>query len=221
MNGELVRKRIYIYSEANINLQSVTDVSGPADAWNILKEKLHSRFREYHRACNRNRNWAIVDLDSGDYEVFGSRGFASSIRHSFAKGGWRNQLVGATAGSPDIRVEELMPKEMTARRYIFDLGSPVAWNGGKIERLLCLHLLDSRNSIPAWTVIYCQAVMRDGRVVKVSLPFKEIPKGDDPLSVIQAHARKDQVDLEKIEFFKSIDNPNTLSEITKGQKVFA
>lgn len=55
--------------------------------------------------------------------------------------------------------------------------------------------------------------MSDGRVVKATLPFEEIPRGEAAVAFLHAHAKRDQVDLRRIEFFRSIDNSYIADEM--------
>lgn len=223
-----VRKRIYIFNLADIGINIVTDVTGTETEWRELEEKLHAFFREHHRVSRRNRNWAIVDLNTREYIVYGSAGFARSIRRSFGNGGWRNQLIGGSEGKPEAigniksLVWNLLPEGMVARSYRYDPAARVLWSDPQIERFVCLHLLSNLGGAGApatWSVRDCRAVLSDGRVVKVELPFKEIPRGGGSPSFVRGHAARDLVNLQKIEFFKSIDNSLTAAEVMSGREI--
>jgi hypothetical protein len=61
----------------------------------------------------------------------------------------------------------------------------VYWSDKRLAKVTRLRLL-SDPGYPYWDVSYCHGVMRDGTLVRVSLPFSQLPKRSCKATIIGA-----------------------------------
>jgi hypothetical protein len=71
-------------------------------------------------------------------------------------------------------------------------GEYVDWSDPDLKRVTRLRLL-SDPGFPMWDVSYCFGEMKDGRCVRVQLPFDQLPKGGKLQKTIVEYAKRDKV----------------------------
>lgn len=71
------------------------------------------------------------------------------------------------------------------------LEGEVYWNDPSLKRIFRLRLLTDRG-FPFYDVSYCYGTLRDGRNVRVSLPFHQLPKRSWKRAIIE-HAKREGV----------------------------
>lgn len=71
------------------------------------------------------------------------------------------------------------------------IGDGVKWNDPNLKKVIRFRLL-SDPSFPMWDVSYCYGEMKDGTLVRVILPFHQLPKFGWKKFVVEA-AKKDGI----------------------------
>ena len=113
-------------------------------------------------------------------------------------------------GSGPYGVSETNPIDEAGhklRKEVYANNIIVEWNDPdlvKIERLRFL----SDPGFPMWDVSYCYGRLRDGRAVKVDLPFSQLCKNQSINSQIIEYAKRDRVYAKGLGIFGAISTLN-------------
>lgn len=86
-------------------------------------------------------------------------------------------------------------------------GEYVDWTDPNLKRVTRLRLL-SDPGFPMWDVSYCFGEMKDGRCVRVQLPFDQLPKGGRLQRTIIEYAKRDKVYAKGLGILQAISTLN-------------
>jgi hypothetical protein len=78
----------------------------------------------------------------------------------------------------------------------------VDWTDTRLARVTRLRLL-SDPGFPVWDVSYCHGQLRDGTLVRVQLPFSQLPKRAMRKTIVM-HAKRDGVYAVRLGIFNAI-----------------
>lgn len=91
---------------------------------------------------------------------------------------------------------------------IDSLEDTVSWTDPELDRIFRLRLL-SDPGFPMWDVSYCYGTLKDGRNVRVQLPFHQLRKGSVNADIIE-FAKRDGVFAKGLGLF----DPMTISKLS-------
>lgn len=99
-------------------------------------------------------------------------------------------------------VQQTNPLDSVTEAMISNATGMVAWTDPKLARVVRLRLI-SDVGFPYWDVSYCYGQLKDGTVVRVQLPFSQLPKFNINGKIVE-YAVRDHVFAKGLGIFNAI-----------------